>query len=133
MQPTKRSFLSALALALVISAVVIGCASLNRNTYNAENLSVDLVTAAGHGFNVYFHGATNGATPDKIASLEATRTQVYAAITDFHATVSVVDHLRLAYATNSAATNETALAAGITTLGQQSTNIINLITTLSGK
>lgn len=111
----------------LLSLGLAACASFDRNVYNAENLAVDGVTGGVHAFNLYYAAATNGAPASKIIELNKARDQVYGEVTNFQAVVSVVDGLRLSYAANPASSNQTALAAALGTLSDNSGAIVSLV------
>ena len=106
------------------AGMLSGCASFNANVFNTENIIADAATQATHTFNVYYQAATNGASPDAVAKLDAARDTIYARDQELAKSLGVVEGLRLAYVANSADTNKTVLQIALETAINQSSNIV---------
>jgi hypothetical protein len=120
-----RSILAAMGLIGLMGLLgPIGCAGPNA-FFNAEKLAVDGATGTMHTYNLWYRGATNAAAndPAKCEALTRNAQVVWGYGTNFHQTIVVVDALRVAYETNSANTNLTALQAALSALSLQATNI----------
>lgn len=77
-----------------------GCAGLPTTAFNTTKLLVDSGKSSVHLFNVYYAEQTNGASADKIASLNKERDQIYDAAKKMSAVAAVEEEARLAYSTN---------------------------------
>lgn len=113
---------------VILNALLLltACPSLNRNLFNTETLAVDTVTGATHLFNQYEATllAQTNHTSQQSAEVAQNKTVVYNMVRSFGVSVKTVDLLRLAYATNSATSNLTALQAGLAALSANSSNIV---------
>lgn len=110
---------------IALSAVVLcGCAtaSLNSSVYNSENLAVDAATSATHSFNLYYEAQV---TPD--AKLVSAKSSINTADIVLSQSLTVLDGLRTSYVTNSSATNETAIMAGLSAVQSQASNIVSIV------
>ena len=116
-----------LAALLVLS--LIGCANLSTTAFRAEKVVGDTARGSVHAWNQYFPIATNGASVVECNKLMAEQAQIYDASRKLGATLQVVENLRLAYVTNSAQTNLTALQAALDALNSQSAGIASLVQT----
>ena len=113
--------------ALLMAAVVWGCQSFNSTVFYAEKTAVDTATGATHTFNQYYAQATNGASVDQVAKLNAERDALYAADIQLARSAQLVEGLRQSYAANSSSTNAAALQVGLAVLSDQTSNIVAFI------
>lgn len=116
-----------LIMLLLLIAFLPGCTSLNSAAFNSENTLADLATGAGHSFNVWYNQQTNHATATELDTLNGQRAEVYAGIENVGRSLAIAEALRQAYATNSASTNAAALTVGLEVLGDQATNVVQLV------
>lgn len=137
MKKTIAILLTGLALMALVTASLTGCANTPTDpgviAYDVEKSASDTATAGTHTFNVYYaQQVAGGLTTNELASLNATRQQIYTVDTNLESGLLVVDSLR----TNYVATGETnaslaaALSAALATVQSQSSVITNLVNTL---
>lgn len=122
--------LKAIAIAIVGIAFIrlcSGCADLNTTVFRSEKILADTAQASVHGFNQYYIVATNGASADKIASLNKDRDVVYDASRKLSAVLAVTEASRLAYSTNTTPANKAVLQQNLATLTSNSSNVTNTV------
>lgn len=118
--------------AFVVMMLICGCASFNATTFRSEKAAADTARGAVHAWNQYIAVASNQVSQAECVKLMQAQAQIYEASRRLGATIQVVDGLRLAYATNSANTNLTALQAGLDAVVSQGTGIAELVRTFMG-
>ncbi len=111
----------------LLALLLAGCADLNTTSFRSEKLLADSAEASVRGFNLYYHSATNGATPEKIASLNKERDQVYDASRKTAAVLLVVESARIAYSTNASPANEQALTSALAAMEANSAAVTNSV------
>src|SRR5450756_722863 len=117
---------TALLLAAMLAAAVAGCATQDAQVFAAEQLTADAAAAATSTFNLYYSSATNTTDTATVNRLNSTRTELYSADRSLAAALTIVEHLRVACATNSIATNQAALTTALLAVQSQSSNIVAL-------
>jgi hypothetical protein len=111
-------------LIVPLLALLMGCASFDTNAFRTEQTALNLAYGAYVGWTNYLATADPQPSPQVVAVVKEARLK-------FAASLSVVDALRVSYATNSAV--QPALNSALTTLTDQSSNLVWLATYLKGK
>jgi hypothetical protein len=123
-----RAILAAVGLIGIMGVMgPIGCVSFNANVFNSEKLAVDGATAATHIFNQAYPTLTNGASVDKIASINSARDTLYSTDKKLSGTVSMLDSARAQYALSANSTNKAQVQLLLSAVLSQSTNIVTLV------
>lgn len=115
--------LKSIALGLAAAALIAGCANFSTNTFRAEQ------TATGLAYTAYI-GYTQGLANGTIKVDAGTSNQIRTARLKFAATVSTIESLRVAYATNSALQGQ--ITGLLSTLADQSSNLVWTISFVKG-
>lgn len=125
----KRKVLLPLLACAISVGLFTGCVGFNRTAYNVQKTSVDLIKGSVHGYNLWLASVTNdpAMNPVTLSNVLVQRDKVYSDVRKSAKVELAVQQLRLSYRTNSAGTNKAALQAALLTLGDQGTNIFNLV------
>lgn len=122
MKIKPAQYLSAFGLALLM-----GCAGLNRNVYEAENTTTDGISSARHTFNVWYQEemqvATAAKDSNRITELNADRDYVRAQTYRAGTALRTIDQLRQDVAANANSTNTAALQIALDALPAVGSNL----------
>ena len=128
--PVKINTLNTLSLLLGILSLGLlaaGCAGLDRNVLNGENLAADTVIGARHTFNVWYKteraNAVTAGNTNRVAQLDSMRDYVRQQTYRAGVALQTVDSIRLEVEKNSASTNLSALQIAADSLPLASSNL----------
>ena len=123
--PIKLNLL--IAFALLSFFCLVGCASLDRNVYQAEQLAADGAQGGRHTFNVWYaperQKAIDAGDTNRVLELDNMRDYVRLQVNRVGVALETVDELRLEVSTNSASTNLSALQIAADALPLASSNV----------
>lgn len=117
---------------LFVSLIVMtGCASFNRDVFDAEQLATSSAQTATHTFNLYYEAQVSANNTNAIAKLNVVRDELYDADRKLSVALMELERARQAYATNSTTTNKTTVTLAMQSVSTQSSNIVQLARQIS--
>jgi hypothetical protein len=114
---------------LPVLVLLIGCASANVTLFRAEKLATDAAYGGLVAWKAYYAVELTNRTPQAAGELVQQNETIFEASRKFAGSMMVVESLRESWATNSTASNRTALEIALRVAEAQSSNVVWLVRT----